>query len=236
MKYTNKIWKLLYPSRCPVCDSIVAPTGAKICFGCRDRLRLIQEPCCLKCGKSLQKEEQEYCLDCSRKAHVFTSGAALYEYESIYESLYRFKYGSRGEYAQFYGEEIVRYLGDRMRSWKADVLVPVPIHKERLRERGYNQSQLLAREIGSYLKLPVREHMVGRIRNTLPQKELSAEERQNNLKKAFKLYENDVKLDTIIIIDDIYTTGSTIDAVGKTLMEAGAKRIHFVTLSIGKGL
>lgn len=236
MKYTNKLWRLVYPTRCPVCDRIVAPYGAKICFLCRKKLRIIREPYCLKCGKSLEKNEQEYCHDCSGREHVFIRGAALYEYESIYESLYRFKYGKRSEYAEFYGEEIARILGDRIRSWNADALVPVPIHKKRLRERGYNQALLLAEQVGRHLGLPVYGKMIRRVQNTRPQKELGPKERQNNLKRAFKLYENDVKLDTIIIIDDIYTTGSTIDAVGKVLMEAGAKRIYFVTLSIGKGL
>ncbi len=236
MKCTNKLWRLLYPSRCPVCDGIVAPYGAKVCFSCRKKLKIIQEPYCLKCGKSLRDDEQEFCLDCSRQEHIFVCGAALYEYESIYESLYRFKYGRRSEYAEFYGEEIARFLGERIRSWNADALVPVPIHGKRLRERGYNQARLLAEQIGRQLGIPVYGQMVKRVQNTLPQKELGPKERQNNLKRAFKLYENDVKLDTIIIIDDIYTTGSTIDAVGKVLMEAGAKRIYFVTLAIGKGL
>ena len=236
MKFTNNLWGLLYPARCPVCDKIVSPSGANICFACRRKLHIIREPYCLKCGKPLQKEEQEYCLDCSSKKHIFISGTALYEYDSIQDSLYRFKYEGRREYAAFFGEEMARYLGERIRTWNADALVPVPIHQRRMRERGYNQAQLLAEEIGKQLNIPVRSRLVGRIRNTLPQKGRGPQERQNNLKKAFKMYENDVKLDTIIIIDDIYTTGSTIDAVGNVLLEAGAKRIYFATLSIGRGL
>ena len=235
MNLTNKLWSLMYPARCPVCDGVVMPSGEKICFCCRDRFRKVGEPYCLKCGQPLQEKEQEYCSDCSKKKHVFISGSCLYEYESVQEAIYRFKYGGRREYAAFFGEEMAQFLGERIRSCQADALVPVPIHKKRLQERGYNQAQLLAQEIGKRLQIPVLDHMIGRIQNTAPQKGLGAQERQNNLKKAFKMYQNDVKLDTIIIIDDIFTTGSTIDAMGRVLLEAGAKRIYFAALAVGKG-
>lgn len=236
MKLTNNLWNLLYPARCPVCDKIVSPSGANICFACRRKLRMIREPYCLKCGKPLQKEEQEYCLDCSSKKHIFISGTALYEYDSIQDSLYRFKYEGRQEYAAFFGEEMARYLGERIRKWNADALVPVPIHQRRMRERGYNQAQLLAEEIGARLGIPVRSRLVWRIRNTLPQKGLGPEERQNNLKKAFKICQNDVKLSTIVIIDDIYTTGSTVDDMAKLLMTSGIQKVYYVALAVGRGI
>jgi predicted amidophosphoribosyltransferase len=82
--------------------------------------------------------------------------------------------------------------------------------------------------------IPVLTKLVKRTKNTIPQKELDLSARQNNLKKAFKLCRNDVKLNTIIIIDDIYTTGSTIDAVAEQFREAGVKKIYFVAISGGR--
>ena len=86
------------------------------------------------------------------------------------------------------------------------------------------------------MNIPVIEDLIIRVRRTAPMKDLPLTERQNNLKRAFKICRNDVKLDTVIIIDDIYTTGSTIDAMSYELRRAGVKRIYFVTLAIGRGL
>jgi len=82
----------------------------------------------------------------------------------------------------------------------------------------------------------VETELIKRVRKTAPMKDLSASERQNNLKRAFKICRNDVKLSTIVIIDDIYTTGSTIDAMSYELRRAGVKHIYFIALSIGRGL
>ena len=95
---------------------------------------------------------------------------------------------------------------------------------------------MLAREVGSRLNIPVNTELIKRVRKTAPMKNLSAKERQNNLKKAFKICHNDVKLSTIIIIDDIYTTGSTIDAMAYELRQTGVKNIYFAALAIGNGM
>ena len=121
-------------------------------------------------------------------------------------------------------------------SWKPDALIPVPIHESRRRERGYNQSDVLAKAIGKRIDIPVYTDWISRCRKTAPQKELEPAERQKNLKKAFKIIHDDVKLNTIVIIDDIYTTGSTIDNVAQCAKDAGVKKIYFITLSIGKGM
>lgn len=121
-------------------------------------------------------------------------------------------------------------------SWRPDALVPVPLHPERERKRGYNQAALLAQALGKRLNIPVLSDWLVRVKNTKPQKELEGTARQNNLKKAFKIVQDDVKLNTIVIIDDIYTTGSTIDAAALECRAAGVRRVFFITLAIGKGL
>lgn len=166
--------------------------------------------------------------------HKFTQGRALCEYRSIRQSLYRFKYKGRQEYAEVYGALLAAYLGDTIRSWNPDVLIPVPLHRARQRRRGYNQAELLAAELGKRLGIPADGKIVRRIKKTVPQKQLNRQMRQNNLKKAFKITRNDVKLSTIIIIDDIYTTGSTVDALAGIFREAGTENIYFITLAIGR--
>lgn len=125
--------------------------------------------------------------------------------------------------------------GGRILSWKVDALVPVPVPPARKRKRGYNQAELLALEIGKQLGLRVENNWLIRTKNTVPQKLLNGQERRNNLKKAFKAGQNDVKLNAIVIIDDIYTTGSTIDAMAAVCRQQGVSRIYFAALSIGNG-
>ncbi len=232
--------QFLYPLRCPVCDEIVTPYGEKICLDCLKKLRYISQPRCLRCGKHLQEDEREYCLDCGKKEHFFKRGRALYEYESIAPAIYRFKYGNRREYADFFGEEIGRYLGGFLAGVHPDGLIPVPLHPKRQRKRGYNQAELLARAVSRYTGIPVYDRMVARVRNTTPLKRLNPQERQNNLKKAFHIVGNDVKLKekvrSAVIVDDIYTTGSTVDEIARILQEAGVREVYFVALASGKGL
>lgn len=225
----------LFPLRCPVCDKIVTPYGEKICRECVEKLRLLTPPWCLRCGKKLKKPG-EYCEDCRRARHKYIRGRALYEYSSAAASIYRFKYGGRMEYADYFGEEICRYLGDFIREINPDGLIPIPLHKKRRKKRGYNQAELIAESISGYSGVPVYKNILVRVKNTMPLKLQNPVERQNNLKKAFNIAQNDVKLETILIIDDIYTTGSTIDEAASELREAGVKNVYFITLACGEGI
>ena len=118
----------------------------------------------------------------------------------------------------------------------AQALVPVPIHKSRQKKRGYNQALLLAEVLSAYCGIPVYDDLIARCGKTKAQKNLTDRERQNNLKKAFKIGRNDVKLKTIIVVDDIYTTGTTLDAVAKVCKEAGVVSVYSLTVAVGKGL
>ena len=235
MKKTEWLWDLLFPRRCPVCDGVLRFGGEDVCPECFRKGKFIREPVCMKCGKEL-REEGEYCQDCMRKRHSYIQGAAVFEYTSIAASIYRFKYGGRQEYARFFGRCMAEELEERMRRWQVQALVPVPVHPSRKRKRGYNQAELLAGVISRRTGIPVRQDLIVRQKKTVPQKELDEKQRQNNLKKAFKIIKNDVKLDTIVIIDDIYTTGSTINAMATMLHIAGISRIYYAALAIGNGL
>ena len=226
----------LFPRRCAVCDGITDSPGEPVCQGCRGKIGYIKEPCCMKCGKQLKKEEKEYCGDCNQREHFYQQGTALYDYGSMADSIFRFKYGGRMEYALFYGKELYERKGSWLHAIRPDALVPVPIHPARKRKRGYNQAELIARELSRHTGIPVNTSLVHRDKNTMPLKNLSYAERQNNLKRAFKMGQNDVKLSTIVIIDDIYTTGSTVDSMAQALREAGIPQIYFMALAIGRGI
>ncbi len=236
MSIKQKILDLLFPRRCVVCDNIVGQLESAVCPACRDKIIYIKEPCCMKCGKQLKKEEREYCGDCEKKKHFYTQGTALYDYGSMADSVFRFKNTGRMEYALFYGKELFEKKGAWLRMLQPDALVPVPIHPARKRKRGYNQAELIARELSRWSKVPVNTKLIRRVKKTSPLKKQSYQERQNNLKRAFKMNQNDVKLKTIVIIDDIYTTGSTIDEMTKVLRESGINKVYFMALTIGRGI
>lgn len=235
MKWPGKILQSLYPLRCPGCDEIVTPYGQKVCSVCLTRMKLLTPPWCMRCGKKLLAEK-EICEDCARSEHVFVRGRALYEYDSIFDSVYRFKYGNRQEYADFFGEQMAVYLGDFLQTIKPDGIVPIPLHKKREKQRGYNQAFLLAKALSKYTGIPVYKDLVIRVKNTAPLKCQKPKERQNNLKKAFNVKENDVKLERVLLVDDIYTTGSTMDEVCRTLGQIGVKEVYFITLAGGAGI
>ena len=231
----NLIWELFFPRRCTFCDDVL-PFGRKeVCGSCEKKIAYVKEPGCCKCGKTVRQEE-EYCFDCKRHEHEYIKGAALFEYNFIKASLYKFKYHGRKEYAAVYGRYMALRFKEQLDFWKPEALIPVPIHRKRKQKRGYNQAELVALELGKYLGIPVVSDLVIRAKNTSPMKELDGLQRQNNLKKAFLIGRNDVKLSTVVIIDDIYTTGSTVDAVAKICKAAGVKNVYFLTVSIGQGL
>ena len=240
IKKMNKTYEtviqLLFPRRCPVCDKIVRPYGRKICPECLPGLKVVAAPWCMRCGKKLT-EERELCSDCRHREHRYDRARTLYEYGCAAPAIYRFKYGGRQEYGEFFGEEMGRHLGDFIRRMQPEVIAPVPLHRRKLRSRGYNQAACLARALGRSLNLPVDEKMVKRIKNTVPMKRLNPAERQNNLKKAFIIGRNDVKLyDRVILVDDIYTTGTTLDEIAALLKAGGVSEVYCVTLACGAGL
>jgi ComF family protein len=232
----DKLINLIYPLRCAVCDDVVPVGEGLICNDCKIRPKYIREPRCRKCGRELDDDAKIYCNDCRTKNHSFDYGYSLYGYNSMKMSIYRFKYMGRCEYAKFYANDLCEKLGSEIQRMNADALIPVPIHKNRQRERGYNQAEELATEISRLTGIPVYNNIIKRVKETIPQKELNPRERQNNLKKAFNIAQNVVKLNKTIIIDDIYTTGSTIDAVAVELRNIGAGEVYFLTLCIGEGI
>lgn len=232
----SQLISLFFPRRCPVCDRPVRPWNALVCTECAPSFAYIEPPYCLKCGKHIGSSEKEYCGDCAAHRHLYDRGRALFYYRSVSASIARFKYRGRREYAAYYAACMAGKLGNFISSCRADALVPVPLHSDRQRKRGYNQAQVMAEALSALTGIPVRADLIERTVKTAPMKDLSAAERQNNLKKAFKILRNDVKLNTIIIIDDIYTTGSTIDAMNREFRKAGVGRIYFITLAIGRGI
>lgn len=239
LQCVRALWRLtkdfFYPPRCPVCDELTDAEGV-LCEACAGRVQTMKEPVCKRCGKPLVDECMEYCTDCTKREHTYRQGKAVFVYQGgIRSSMYRFKYAGRREYAVYYSKEAARLYGGWVRRNQIDVIVPIPMYSWKRRQRGYNQAEVFARALGRELELPVDTRVVRRVRNTVPQKELNDRERARNLKNAFQLVSNIVEYKCILLVDDIYTTGSTMDEVAETLLDGGAERIYYICISIGAG-
>jgi ComF family protein len=235
------ILDIVYPARCPVCGEIVIPKGEKACMQCRKKLTYITEPRCKKCSKPIEQEEKEYCSDCEQMNFHFVKGYAVWLYDSVMKrSIADFKYHGRKEYAKFYVQEMVQIYGETLKRLRLDAIVPVPVHASKYLERGYNQADILARMLGKELAIPVLSRLLIRNKKTLPQKQLSDKERLRNLIQAFSLDKSvsaayHKTLNRVLLVDDIFTTGSTIEACTNVFMAHGIDHIYFITLCIGKG-
>ncbi len=193
----------------------------------------------MKCGKPIEEPTQMYCKDCNESPKAFRRGKSLWVHQGeIKDSIYRFKYKNRRIYAKEYGRVLADTFQKEIVDWKIDCVMPVPIHKKRKKARGYNQSLLLATEMVKHLKieLEVCQDLVIRKKNTRIQKVLDNKKRSLNLVNAFEMNETKRKIpQNILIIDDIYTTGATINEVSKVLVNNGVENVYFLTISIGQG-
>ena len=182
----------------------------------------------MKCGKPLEAAEAEYCRDCSRRQHAFVRGRALLSYRGpVKLSLYRMKYGNRREYARVYGQTMAHRLGPWICQCGIGLIIPVPLHPSRKRKRGYNQAELLAKLIAKPLSLPCEATLRKRwfVGKQSAQKNYAA--RQSNAKDAV-LPKGSVDLTgkSVVLVDDIITTGATAAAAVKALREMGASRVY----------
>ena len=235
------ILDLVFPRKCPICSKVLAGKEGQICPSCQKSLPRVTEPCCARCGKPVAAAEEQYCHDCEEKRRgrdVLKKGSALWLYDShMKRAMANFKYEGCVEDAAFYVQQLVRFRGQEIMSWRVDAVIPVPLHRRKQWFRGYNQAAVLAEELGRHLDLPVLTDVLTRARYTKPQKGLAPKQRMNNVADAFTLTEQGrekaASLRRILLIDDIYTTGSTIDDMTKELHHAGIKHVYFIALAIG---
>ena len=231
----EKLLDWLYPPRCIFCEQILPIQGERhSCIECYSHLPWNEGTLCQICGKSIP-DEKNICYECSAKKPYFIQGFGVFRYEGmVQDALYRFKYGGHREYGKDFAAIIEPYLAKYIQSLPIDIIIPVPLHKKRQRQRGYNQAEQIGKYIGQLLKIPMENHILLRSKDTPPQSQLSAFARWNNSKDAFTIIDNSkIKGKFILLIDDIYTTGSTINACSKALVEQGVAGVYFLALSMG---
>lgn len=226
---------LLFPRRCPVCGGVAMPKGRLICPACLKQLSFVSSPACMKCGKEIGSREQEYCADCIRRKKSFTRGFALLNYDSrAAVSMAAVKYHNKREYLDFYARAAALRFEKQFRQAGIQVIVPVPVHASRLKTRGFNQAAVLAEKLSAELGIPWEELLI-RVKKTDPQKSLGSAERLKNLRGAFEAEQEAGKWERVLLVDDIYTTGSTAEICSRALLKTGVKQVFVFAVCIGHG-
>lgn len=224
---------LLYPRRSK-CDICGRPEAGAICSACMEALDHLQGMTCIHCGKQLgSKYAYSACPDCRSGVFHYERAYSCFEYSGVGKVLiHKLKYEGKVRLAGV----IAQLMKDRLKNegLKIHAIVPVPIHENKLLERGFNQSYLIARELGKRTGRPVVDCLV-RTRDTTAQYNLDRAQRHMNILDAFSvgLMYNIDKYKSILLVDDVYTTGSTSDECSRILKQAGADKVYVVTAATG---
>ncbi|MGB9629987.1 MAG: ComF family protein, partial [Thermodesulfobacteriota bacterium] len=173
------------------------------------------------------------CGGCLRKERYFTIARSIGVYEGLLrEAIHRWKYKGKTSLNAYFGKWMAEGLSRYWNPNELDLLIPVPLHKTRLRDRGFNQALLLAKEIHSKTGIPYLKRALQKRKPTPPQVNLSGLERERGVRGAFEITPRDqIHEKSILLIDDVYTTGATVNECAKVLLKGGAKRVDVLTLA-----
>lgn len=225
--------RLFLPPACPLCAREMSGSrSGGLCDDCRNEIPPLPASRCPLCALPFACEDgsTHLCESCTRSAPPFTEVTALGAYEgTLRHAVHRFKFQGQLNLDRPLGEMLAEATGGLRNNLSPQLLVPVPLHPGRLRQRTYNQSLLLARELGRNLGIPVAPHLLLRRRPTPPQQGLTARVRKNNLQGAFTLQER-LAGERILLVDDVMTTGATAAECTRTLLEGGGGEVAVAVL------
>lgn len=232
----NHISEVIFPPQCPGCAEILHPfTGQIFCPACNDKIKFITGSICSICGTTFpdSRAENHLCGDCLENKTYFSYARAVFCYETfILNAIHQFKYKRDISIGEMLASFMADFSFPDIDFTDYSLIIPVPLHIKRLRKRGFNQSLVLARAVEHKRQIPVNFSVLKRHKFTLTQTGSNKNERKENIKGAFEVT-NKKKIDgkNIILIDDVYTTGATINECAKTLIKAGAQKVAVLTLA-----
>ena len=222
-----KIIDLFFPqfNKCIFCHKETSESN--ICKSCYSKLPFINGKTCDKCGGAMN--DDGLCGDCKKIRHEFLKCYCIFDYDKeIQEKLIAFKQNKRKNIGEGFSYIVKEYFSKI--KMKFDLVIPVPIHENRLKERKFNQSEILASKISI-----ANSEIMKRVKDTPHQTGLSRKNRENNLTSAFEILDKrKVKGKVILLVDDIYTTGATLDECARCLYNVGAKAVYGLCLARGK--
>lgn len=226
----------LFPPLCHHCRLPVSgDDGVHLCPACREKIVPIASPLCACCGLPFLTGEgiDHRCGACLLSPPPFARarGAVLFA-GPVRELIHRFKYEKRIQLRRPLGMLVASHLGEYAAACAADLLLPVPLHRRRLQERGFNQALLLADFLSRSWDIPLSRNNLRRLRWTEPQITLTAAERAANVRGAFSVHDPaEVRGKRVLLVDDVYTTGSTVSECARVLMKEGAAAVYVITVA-----
>lgn len=211
---------LVFPNRCPLCGEVIN-WKKEYCQSCFDELPYTGEEFCRGCGNILKS------CTCQQSENYFSRCyAAFYYTDSAKGGVVYLKNTKNDIFPKLYAEKICTDINSDFYNFKADCIVPVPMSRAKLRKRGFNQAKVLANALGQQLGIPIYDNTLEKKESLVAQHKLSASMRKSNAARLYYAGKNtDVKGKTIILVDDVMTTGSTINTCAEILLEMGAKEI-----------
>jgi competence protein ComFC len=223
----HALWEVvdwIFPPTCSGCGK----NGERWCSSCDLLLIPLHSQICLFCGYPI--DSGEICEKCKNDRPSYTKLRSIYTYQGeLRNALHRLKYNNDLGVGEIMGKKCSEYLS--LLKWDVDLILPVPLGKKRRRERGYNQSALIAFPLAIILNIPYSSKAILRKKETVTQIEFNAEERKQNVKNAFSANPVLVQHKNILIIDDVITTGSTMDACTLELIRAGARNVYGLSVA-----
>jgi ComF family protein len=220
----DNILNLLFPVSCVICEGqVFERRWGAACPACWRKLTPLPSPFCAQCGAPAAAIEG-LCGRCRTGEHAFDFASSVLLFtDTLREILHHLKYSDRVSLAKPLGRILRDYREGE--PFIATRVVPVPLHRSRLRERGFNQAELIARQTG----LPVDTKLLKRRTNTPSQTGLTRSQRQRNLSGAFEVCQTPPE--AVLVVDDVYTTGSTMNEIARTLKRAGTRRVEVLTIA-----
>ncbi|MBQ0004855.1 MAG: ComF family protein [Clostridiales bacterium] len=240
VKISRSLLGLLYPEGlyCLCCDKIIDSSRPyQLCNECMDGFKWATGRTCTKCGKPLSvSNTRNICYSCAEHTHFFRKGYTCSEYGTHERALlYKLKYNSDTAVAVMAGEAVADMLAYSC-DCDYDLIIPVPAHRSRQLSRGYNQAQLIAEEAASKLGITCDSTIVERTAHTDKLRTKTPDERRAILDGVFRVRAGKnaaIRGLKILVVDDIYTTGATMDSVARVLYEAGAESVDIVSFASG---
>jgi ComF family protein len=234
---------LVYPPHCYLCKTSLShhsiPPREGLCPRCQSSIILNTPPFCVQCSRHLdQPQQSSKCVIC-REHHLsfdFAWSACLYE-PPLKNLIHDFKYHEKTHLQFCFAQLVTAFINEHEFDIRQfDMLIPIPLSPLRLRERGFNQSEILAKHISKEYNIALNTKNLIRRKNSRPQASLSAKDRWTNIQGAFTIkHSNDIKNKSVLLIDDLLTTGATASEAAKTLKQFGANSVGVITLAITSG-
>ncbi len=234
-RFADKLLDMVFPPTCMLCNEVLpAHNRTGLCVGCRESLWSVHPPFCRVCGRPFAEGEvSRVCRDCFEAPPDYNMLRVPYAYVSpLREALIHFKFHRVTRYSKALGH-LLASATDLGVDWRDyDLALPVPLHAARIRRRGFNQALFLGRIILEGSGVPLRYDVLTRVKATIPQTGLSGSKRRENVRGAFSVADRALVAGrSILLIDDIVTTGSTLNACAKALKKSGAKRVDAVAVA-----